>query len=204
MEDSSALHVGEQDISEGAAKVVIQGQRIFRHKLLYLNYTTYDLRQDQDIVNPNSNRRDVMLLRAQSADDKPTDNHHHLYGRVLGIYHVNAMMSGAGLESHHWDRFDFLWIRWFKFLEPEQPWTSKRLDTITFPPLNHPNSLSFVDPADVLRACHVIPRFSKGPASASTANTSICAQNKNDWKQYCVNRYVVTFQELRRIKYSPI
>jgi hypothetical protein len=188
-EGSQGLDLSEATIAEGATKVVFQGQRIFRHKLLYLNYTTYDIRQDQDIVNPNSNRRDVMFLRASSLDDRASD-HHYVYGRVLGIFHANVLLAGDQ-NLQHWERFDFLWVRWFKPLKAEQPWSSKRLDTLTFPPLNDLNSVTFVDPADALRACHIIPRFSSGLAKLSAANLSICAHNQADWKQYMVNRYVL-------------
>lgn len=146
------------------------------------------MRQDQDIINPSSDRRDIMFLRAPSANDKPADNHHFVYGRVLGIFHVNAMLANSG--SHHWERFDFLWIRWFKPLDGESSWTSKRLDILTFPPVCDPHSLSFVDPADVIRACHIIPRFLRGPATPPKAGQSICAQTSNDWRQYLANRCV--------------
>ena len=34
------------------AKVIIHGDRIYRHKVLRINYTTYDLRREQDSLNP--------------------------------------------------------------------------------------------------------------------------------------------------------
>lgn len=180
----------ETPVSNEANTIVFQGQRIFRHKLLYLNYTTYDIRQDQDIVNPNSERRDVVFLRASAPTDKASDHHHHAYGRVLGIFHANVYLPGSEPSTQHWERFDFLWIRWFKPLQSERSWSAKRLDALTFPALSDPDSVTFVDPADVLRACHIIPRFSRGPAQMSQADLSICADNQNDWKQYMVNRYV--------------
>jgi hypothetical protein len=146
------------------------------------------MRQDQDIVNPSSDRRDVMFLRSPSANDREAHGHHFVYGRVLGIFHVNAILTNSG--SHHWQRFDFLWVRWFKPLDAESPWTSKRLDVLTFPPVGDPKSLSFVDPADVLRACHIIPRFLRGPAMPPRHGQSVCAQTSSDWRQYLVNRYV--------------
>jgi hypothetical protein len=145
------------------------------------------MRQDQDIINPSSDRRDVMFLRAPSANDQG-GNQHFAYGRVLGIFHVNAMLANSG--QHHWERFDFLWIRWFKTLDPESPWTLKRLDVLTFPPVGDANSLSFADPADVLRACHIIPRFMRGPSTPPRSGQSVCAQTSNDWRQYLANRYV--------------
>jgi hypothetical protein len=192
---TSDLNIEESVLAEGATKVVIQGQRIFRHKLMYLNYTTYDLRQDQDIVNPSSSRRDVMFLGVSSADGEEADDHRHIYGRVLGIFHVNAMVADVGSDTRHWQRFDLLWIRWFKPLGPEQQWSSKRLDVLAFPPVSEPDSFSFADPEDALRACHITPRFSKGISKPSRCDRSVCADNRNDWREYFVNRCVLVLSE---------
>ncbi len=48
----------------------IVNNRIYRHKILRINYTTYDVRQDQDSINPHT-RSDIMVL----ANDE--DNTHH-------------------------------------------------------------------------------------------------------------------------------
>lgn len=162
---------------------------MFRHKLLYLNFTTYDVRQDQDVVNPSTDRRDIMFVRAPSPGDKAAEDHRHIYGRVLGIYHANIMLSGSNENCDRWDRFDFLWVRWFRPIKAERTWTSKRLDVLTFPPLHEHDSLSFVDPGDILRACHITPRFSRGLA-APTEGLSVCVQNSKDWNEYLVNRSV--------------
>ena len=65
----------ETVVRDGASRVVIQGQRIFSHKLLYLNFTTYDVCQDQDVVSPSTDRCDIMFVRAPSPGDKAADDH---------------------------------------------------------------------------------------------------------------------------------
>lgn len=175
----------------GANQILIQGQRIFEHKLLYINYTTYDIRQEQDIINPRTDRRDIMLIRAQHPNEEP-GGHRFLYGRVLGIFHANIMQTGAGYTSDRWNRFDFLWVRWFQTVQAETAWLSKRLDTLAFAPIKESKSFGFVDPNEVLRACHIIPRFSKGLAPQSHGVKSIYAQSHSDWAQYFVNRCVGT------------
>jgi hypothetical protein len=58
------------------------------HNTMKINYTTYDVRRAQDTINPNTDRRDIVLLSPEDAD---LPNHQYSYARVLGIYHVNAI-----------------------------------------------------------------------------------------------------------------
>ena len=60
---------------------------IYQHRVLRVNYTTYDMRRDQDSLNPQSHP-DIMLL---SHEDKNDDNWHpYWYARVIGIFHANV------------------------------------------------------------------------------------------------------------------
>ena len=49
-------------------------------------------------------------------------------------------------------------------------------------------SFGFVDPADVLRGCHIIPAFSSGRAHSDGHGLSHSAVDSNDWKCYYVNQ----------------
>ena len=86
---------------------------IYRHKVLRINYTTYDMRRDQDSVNPQTHP-DVMLLADESNSDlHPSETERaerskqHQDPQTLGIrqrsngclhvplYHIWWMMSAA-------------------------------------------------------------------------------------------------------------
>ncbi|THU88482.1 hypothetical protein K435DRAFT_592588, partial [Dendrothele bispora CBS 962.96] len=59
-----------------------ENNRIYRHKVVQINHTTYDLRQDQDSINPRTHA-DIMALAP------PDSKHPFIYGRVVGIFHAN-------------------------------------------------------------------------------------------------------------------
>ncbi|KAJ3559339.1 hypothetical protein NP233_g11288 [Leucocoprinus birnbaumii] len=96
--------------------------RIYQHKYLRLNYTTYDMRRGQDSVNPRTHP-DIMLLDGStdfSAVDQPLQP--YLYARVLGIFHADVQWHRPQADGHQgpWEgprvwssSMDFLWVRWF-------------------------------------------------------------------------------------------
>src|ERR1700720_1806104 len=51
-----------QFTNEERNTVRIIDNRIYSAKVLRVNYTTYDVRRDQDSMNPNTERRDIMVL----------------------------------------------------------------------------------------------------------------------------------------------
>ncbi|KAG1748520.1 hypothetical protein EDD22DRAFT_958151 [Suillus occidentalis] len=53
-----------------------------------------------------------------------------------------------------------------------------------------PNAFGFVDPAIVLRACHIIPAFSRGQQNPNECGLSPLAGDKNDWYEYYINSFV--------------
>ncbi|KAG2158641.1 uncharacterized protein EDB93DRAFT_1245873 [Suillus bovinus] len=69
-------------------------------------------------------------------------------------------------------------------------WATSTLDQVNFLPLNHEHSFGFLDSTDVLRGCHVIPRFARGKRHADGLGVSACAGDKDDWCEYYVNRFI--------------
>jgi hypothetical protein len=130
------------------------------------------------------------MFIASSSESGNGSRHRYLYARVLGIFHANVMLTGPGSTSDRWERFDFLWVCWYRVAGHQPDWLSKRLDVVELAPASNPKSYAFVDPAEVLRACHIIPQFSKGPARPGQSGVSVCARDKGDWLQYFVNRSV--------------
>ena len=156
---------------------------MYRHRLLRVNYTTYDLRRESDSINPRTDHRDIMLLSSSNGKDHPFS-----YARVLGIFHANVIYTGPGSKNFLSCRIEFLWVRWFEIMEDCLGWEQHALDTVKFLPMADENAFGFVDPVNVLRACHVIPSFANGRLRPDSIAMSHCANNSDDWRQYCINR----------------
>ena len=162
--------------------VLFKGNRVYCHRLLRVNYTTYDLKRGFDSINPRTDHRDIMLL-----SDSGGCNHPFSYARVLGIFHANIIYTGPGSKDFQSRRIEFLWVRWFKALQDGfLSW--EELDSVRFLPMADNDAFGFVDPANVLRGCHVIPSYADGRLHPNGIAISHCAGDSDDWKQYYINR----------------
>ncbi|KJA13356.1 hypothetical protein HYPSUDRAFT_115550, partial [Hypholoma sublateritium FD-334 SS-4] len=180
--------------------VLIKDNRVYSHKLARFYHTTYDVRRSEDVINPRTSHCNVMLLcklatsEGNSLDTSVT--HPFLYARVIGIYHVNVVYTGPGMKGYESMHFDFLHIRWFQLEAIKSQgrhrvrgWASLRLDRLSFPPMAEKSSFAFVDPALVLRSCHLIPAFSSGKRYSDGIGLSALSRDNSDWKMYYVNRF---------------
>jgi hypothetical protein len=167
-------------------KVLFKQDRLYRHQILRINYTTYDIRRKQDTINPSTPRRDVMVLANREADS----DHPYAYARVIGIFHVNVIYAGARRADYSSHRMEFIWVRWYELdtLEPLGGWGSKRLDRLRFPPMDKKDAFGFLDPNDILRATHIIPSFKAGKRSPDGSRLSASAKDEEDWRGYFQNR----------------
>ncbi|TEB23291.1 hypothetical protein FA13DRAFT_1640029, partial [Coprinellus micaceus] len=163
---------------------------LYQHDIMNIHFTSYDGRRQQDVVNPKTCRRDVMCLAEESDSEvSPRAPKHRLsYYRILGIYHVNVVYQGRGTLDRKPRCFDLLWVRPFKPFKDERAWSDQQLDRLEFYPLEDPNTIDFLDPADVLRACHIIPRFSLGQVEGRAPEYSRIARADEDWNEYFINR----------------
>ncbi|KAH6890808.1 hypothetical protein BKA70DRAFT_1441711 [Coprinopsis sp. MPI-PUGE-AT-0042] len=171
---------------EGAdwRSVDICNGRIYRHELMRLKYTTYDVRRQEDILRVSS-EASVMTLDAKGK--MPSSSHPYRYARVLGIFHAEVRFVGPlSNGEHNYDRhrIDFLWVRWYTAAPPSQ---SVKLDRLQFGPLSSPQSFGFLEPWRAIRAVHLIPQFSAGRREDTT--TSEWTGKKKQWRFYFVNRY---------------
>lgn len=193
-----APDAGVSNSHEQAQHVFFKGERMYSHKVICLNYTTYDVRRAQDIINPRTSHCNVMLLcerGAVSSSETPETaaflraDHPYLYARVLGIFHANVIYTGPGMVDYTPKRMDFLWVRWYDHQDGESP---TRLDRLSFPPINSQSErgFGFVDPADVVRGSHIIPRFSKGRRHPDGTGFSKLAHDSDDWLEYNIGRYL--------------
>lgn len=176
------------------SQVLFKNDRIYGHHLMRINYTAYDVRRAQDSINPSTDHRDIMLL----SDAPSSTAHPFCYARVLGIFHANAIYNGPGLKDHQPRRLEFLWVRWFEVLEGHREQNAWKLDVVRFVPMDEDDAFGFVDPADVLRSCHLIPDFSTGKLHPDCQAMSRASRDAHDSKLYCVNRFVIwsTISEL--------
>ncbi|PBK60412.1 hypothetical protein ARMSODRAFT_898121 [Armillaria solidipes] len=167
---------------------------IYSHATATFNFTTYDVWRDQDTINvgKRGERRDVMVLSNEDTTDEDGNPVHPFwYARVLGIYHANVFYSAEPTFKPR--RMEFLWVRWFG-LDPE--WaggpSSLRLDRLGYVPENDSSgAFGFLNPSDILRACHLIPCFNLGRTKEllfpSKMRDSFV---EGDWINYYINRFV--------------
>lgn len=172
--------------------IFFQSNVMYQHNIIQVNYTTYDVRRAQDTVNPKTDHRDIMLLSGNEYGRRNSATHPYQYARVLGIYHVNLIYNEPTTHQYQIRRMEFLWIRHFELIQNVpvgRGWSSGRLDQLRFRRIEQADAFGFVDPARVLRGCHLIPNFFLGKCRSDAATAvSSCAQNVHDWVGYYANR----------------
>lgn len=162
--------------------VTIQDNFLYFHKTLRINYTSYDLRRQQDVINPAS-KPDIMVLSCEDGED----THPFWYARVVKIFHVFVHHHGSAPK-----RMDVLWVRWFG-LDADVPggWSKKCLHGISFMPWDEPGPgpFGFLDPAQVIRGVHTIPNFPRGQTSSRLPPSIVrpAKDGDQDWDAFYVN-----------------
>lgn len=147
------------------------------------------MRRDQDYVNTNSDHRYIMLA-AMDTDESGNKPHPFWYAEVLGIYHAETTYrNDSGLLEEK--RMDFLWVRWFG-LDAGYPGgiKNRRLERIGYIQSDSQlDAFGFVNPADVIRACHLIPAFSFGRTTEYLGRSAVRKDDSDitDWHYFYVN-----------------
>ena len=180
--NNSEDNESEPGQSSSITPVIFKGNRIYRHNIIRINYTTYDVRRDTDMVNPRTQHCDILLLAQDGSD------HRFCYARVLAIFHANVIYTGLGSKDFFPRRMEFLWVRWLELVNAPAAWDTYLLDKVRFVPMNRPDAFGFVDPGDVLRSCHLVPAFTSGKVHTDGVVFSRIARDSQDWKHYHVNR----------------
>ena len=115
------------------------------------------------------------------------------YARIIAVFHINVRLA----SDAEFKRMDIIWVRWYGH---DTAWeygpSSMRLPRLGFIPHTQPAAFGFLDPADVVRAAHLIPAFHHGKTSfylppSEAARASI--EKDEDYKYLYVNMYVSTF-----------
>ncbi|KAF7785232.1 hypothetical protein Agabi119p4_1397 [Agaricus bisporus var. burnettii] len=156
------------------------GNRIYRHKYLRVNYTSYDVQRCQDSINPRTHP-DILIL----ADN--TDHSDGVSGQTPADKHPYLQVNDR--RKVHTCQMDFLWIRWL-VIDTRYPCSlgARRLPRLEFPT---DSAFDFIDPSDVLRGTHLIPSFSHGRSKGlgySTIYTN--PEEPTDWNFYYANIFV--------------
>ncbi|CAE6459848.1 unnamed protein product [Rhizoctonia solani] len=167
-------------------------ERMRRHKTLGINYTSYDVLRQQDPLNPSTSNRFVMLASNPTSGSESPD-HPFLYAKILGIYHTKVTYKGQRPE-----RMDFVHVRWL-YYDFDRPggWDNQRLDRLGYLTCRTDedilDSFDFIDPEDIVRACHLIPDFHSGTISDLLSSARSLAHDDpgfGDWSRYYVGRFV--------------
>lgn len=187
-----ALERHNESTGVSAKDIIIDGDKIYKHATARINYTSYDLKRDQDVIHPNmwyviqdtgflltervGSRFGIMV---HSPEERP---HPWRYAWVLGVFHVNVLYPGARDTT----RLDILRVRWLK-RDVTVPFGTEtcRLERVRFA---EDDAYGFVDPAEIIRGCHFVQAFHYGPSSPTPRNHEPVPDD--GWKYYYVNRYV--------------
>jgi hypothetical protein len=171
------------------SKVLINKNLIYRHKVLRINYTTYDLRRDQDVINPRTSPFIMLLSHEDAPDEEGATTHPYWYARVIGIFHANVTHLGNDTGCAIPQRMDFLWVRWLgRNPDYDAGWQKRRLFQVGY----IPGAFGFLDPKVIIRGIHLIPGFSTG-RTKDLMGPSIArpvSDKDEDWLYYYVNVYV--------------
>ncbi|KAG0695162.1 hypothetical protein DFH29DRAFT_1005685 [Suillus ampliporus] len=137
----------------------------------------------QDVVNPRTPHCNIMLLKNRNDNGHGSEYH---YTKVIAIHHVNVVRLANVYESR---RIEFLFIQWYESVQ-DHAWDTHTLGHVHFQPLANLNAFGFIDPGVVLRACHIVPAFSRGQRNLGECGISPLAGDKHDWHEYYVNSFV--------------
>ncbi|KAF7785078.1 hypothetical protein Agabi119p4_1243 [Agaricus bisporus var. burnettii] len=165
-------------------RVAFAGNRLYMHKYLRVNFTTYDGRRSQDSINPRT-CPDIMTFA--TTENKEND-HPYCYARVLGIFHAEVFHRTGEFSAGDFQKIDFLWVRWFSY-DTDSPggFESRRPHRLSFYHYYEDDAFGFLDPNYVLRAAHIIPAFEFGHHNILTRQLN---DEDNDWRFYYVNMFV--------------
>jgi hypothetical protein len=181
--DEHAFSNAERD------RITFVSGRMYKHKVFRVNYTSYDMRREQDSVNVRTHP--YIMVLAHEDEEEEDKIHPYWYAKVLGIFHVNVRIS----ESDDFEvlRMDFLWVHWFG-RDPGHPggFKKRRLHRIGLLDPTDPESFGFINPSDVLRGVHLIPAFSIGKTPAMPENLD-ADDNDTDWDCFYVSMLVILF-----------
>ncbi|KAF7307251.1 hypothetical protein MIND_00518800 [Mycena indigotica] len=164
--------------------VYVLNNALYATRTLRINYTTYDVRRDYNTVNPLTTP--FVMMRAPDGTTHP-----YWYCKIIGIFHARAYRSlSTGTTPPV--SMEIMWVRWMGVV-PECPGDleAAQLPQVGFVPEDDPYAFGFLDPAHIIRASHLIPRFAGGRTNDLLSTRKPTAARSfdetDDWKSYYVD-----------------
>ena len=177
--------------------VRISGEQIYRCRKMRINYTTYNVMRDGDIINLRM-YPDIMVKSPETGPHAQP----YWYACVIGIFHAYILSTHPGVGRKMLYPMDFLWVRWFG-MEPgryHHGFRHAHLPKIGFIKSSDYHAFTFLDPSQVIRGVHLIPAFSETPerTSALLPVTKSVARilnpnEQDDWVNFYVNMQVIFY-----------
>ncbi len=167
-------------------QIRILNHNIYCHKVLRVQYTTYDVQRGQDSINARTNHRYIMVNSRETG----AGSHPYWYTQVLGAFHTRALHVGTHVTNRSPQNMPFLWVRWLGMESGYQYGHEKaRLSKIGFLPDSDPSAFGFLDPSLVIRSCHLIPAFVDGRTDELLPFPSVARDlgEVDDWAAFYVN-----------------
>ncbi|CDO68696.1 hypothetical protein BN946_scf184652.g23 [Trametes cinnabarina] len=184
--------------------VVISQGCIYPHATLQVNFTTYDLQRDQDVIHVGTDKTAVMVLSCPPGSIEGATTPPWTYARILGIYHCNVTVRADNKVVS--ERLDFLWVRWLENADSPSCFgvhtsSLERLQYVPFCDTAWSDTFGFIDPATVIRGCHLIPAFHYGQ-STSLLPPCVVRPHTGDWAYYYLNRFADRDMFVRHLGHS--
>lgn len=151
--------------------------------MLQINYVTYNVCCADDILNPNTEHCDIIVLHSP---ENANDHQWFCYTRIIGIYHANVQYTGPGMKDYTPWQMDFLHVQWFEWV-PQQD--LHYLEAVRFVCMNDAIVFNFMDLADILRSCDLLLAFRFGRCHQGQIAMLPIVHDSEDWNLYYVNRY---------------
>lgn len=94
--------------------VIVRDDKIFSHKTIHVNYTTYDGCRARDCL---SVRKGANILVLSHEDRDETEQNslssRYWYAQIAGIFHAYVYHLGSLSRTNEPQRIEFLWVRWY-------------------------------------------------------------------------------------------
>ncbi|TRM56742.1 hypothetical protein BD626DRAFT_413183 [Schizophyllum amplum] len=164
---------GHQYTAQELRSIVFENNRIYKHKVVQHNYTTYDLRRKSNSRNPRFSA-DIMVLSNDSG------GYPYWFGRIIGVFHARVLDFDSPTPNQA-RNVHFVYVRWYELDRKSRfGLRAKRFPRLHFFPANSPLAFSFINPKDILRAAHIIPAYAYGRTNESLPGKTVARPEAED------------------------
>ncbi|KJA20593.1 hypothetical protein HYPSUDRAFT_101131, partial [Hypholoma sublateritium FD-334 SS-4] len=174
-------------------QVIFANERIYRHKIMRVNYTTYDVRRGQDSLSSRKRSDVMMLARETDNSESSAPSHPFEYARIIGIFHVDVVHQVPGENKPTTTSIETVWVRRFRIdITFSAGFKQKRLHRIEFLPSSDHDAFGFVHPDEIIRGAHLIPAFFHGGTDQFLSGVSLVRNEDevDDYRYFYVNIFV--------------